>query len=68
MTKNSNQLSCAQLVRLPKFAEVTGCSRDALYEYIKKVDLRQYVHWYKKKGRYWIDTKEFDKWVRDGDE
>jgi hypothetical protein len=54
-------------VRFSRCCDLTGMTENALREYIKKGDLRESVHWIKRKGRYWIHLGEFNLWVSTGE-
>jgi len=62
---NKNQSLYMEWVTLAHASNLTGASKDALREHIKKGHFEQGIHWLKKKGRVYIHLGSFNQWLED---
>ena len=52
-----------QWITLPRLAELTGLTKEAIRAMIKKGKLEIDYHWRKKGGRIYLNARRFDEWV-----
>ncbi len=50
-------------ITLPKLAELTGLTKEAIRAMIKKGKLEIDYHWRKESGRIYINIRRFNEWV-----
>lgn len=50
-------------VLINKLCELIGYTRYAVYAYVKKGIWLEKVHWVKRNGRLYFNTKAIEKWV-----
>jgi hypothetical protein len=60
MNSTTNYL---EWVTIAHASTLTGATRDALREHIKKGHLEERIHWIKKKNRIWIHLGRFNQWL-----
>lgn len=53
-------------IKMPKFLDDRGETRNAVNARIRTGKWIEGVHWQKRDGKIWINELEFDKWIRFG--